>query len=91
MTPQQIIKRNAGGASLMQLAQELGISVWALKRRVRAEVPDWRPRTGRPRGPADPNRDKEIRRMRAEGLSLAEIGDRFGLTKQRISQIVGEA
>jgi DNA-binding CsgD family transcriptional regulator len=33
-------------------------------------------------------RDREIYELRIEGLTLEKIGERFGLTKMRISQIV---
>lgn len=38
----------------------------------------------------NPDRDAAIRRMHGEGKTLQEIGDVFGLTRQRIYQIVTE-
>jgi len=35
-------------------------------------------------------RDEAIRRARARGWTLARIGARFGLTKQRVGQILAE-
>jgi Homing endonuclease associated repeat/Sigma-70, region 4 len=37
------------------------------------------------------SRDQEIVRLRAEGLRLAEIGRRFGLSRQRVAQIIDDA
>lgn len=34
-------------------------------------------------------RNRQILRLRAKGLTLAEIGRRYGLTKARVQQIVG--
>jgi hypothetical protein len=37
------------------------------------------------------NRDREIIRLREQGLTLREIGNRYGLTRERIRQITTEA
>lgn len=42
----------------------------------------------RPGPKPDETRDSEIRKMRNNGKSLQEIGDAFGLSRQRIHQIV---
>lgn len=42
----------------------------------------------RPGPVPDQARDAEIRHLRAQGVSLQQIGDRFGLSRQRIHQIV---
>ena len=39
----------------------------------------------------NPERDKKIRAMRAQGLSLSRIGSKFRLSQERIRQICGEA
>jgi hypothetical protein len=46
-----------------------------------------RPR-GRPRDAGLAGRDAAIRRGRAAGMKLAELAARYGLTHQRVSQIV---
>ncbi len=38
-----------------------------------------------------PSRDQQILALRAEGRSLAEIGRRFGVTRQRVDQIISRA
>jgi hypothetical protein len=40
---------------------------------------------------AQAERDREIRRLRAQGLTLAEIAARFGLDKSRVSRITAAA
>jgi DNA-binding NarL/FixJ family response regulator len=43
-----------------------------------------------PPGPkASAERDREIMECRRQGMSLQEIGDMFGLSRQRVHQIVG--
>lgn len=51
------------------------------------ELPGWEWGPLRP-GPAERTaRNEEIRRLRSEGVTLAEIGQRFGITRQRVHQI----
>lgn len=43
-----------------------------------------------PPGPStDATRDEQIRDLRNQGWSLTQIADRFGLSRQRVHQIVG--
>jgi DNA-directed RNA polymerase sigma subunit (sigma70/sigma32) len=45
-----------------------------------------------PRGPrSDQSRNSEIRKMREDGKSLTEIAEHFGITRQRVFQIVGKS
>lgn len=45
-----------------------------------------------PPGPsAETERNAEIQRLRAEGVTLAEIGRKFGITRQRVHQIAPDA
>lgn len=37
------------------------------------------------------DREQEMRKMRNQGVSYREIGEKFGLSKQRIYQIIGES
>lgn len=48
---------------------------------------EWGPLPPGPR-PTHVDRDTEILEMRRAGASLAKIGDRFGLTRQRVHQII---
>lgn len=44
------------------------------------------------RGPMrDIRRDSEMQRMRSDGLSLQQVADRFGVSRQRVHQIVQRA
>ena len=46
----------------------------------------------RPTGPArDAARVAEMRALRASGLSLAQIGDRYGISRQRAHQVLAES
>jgi hypothetical protein len=53
-----------------------------------AAVPGWEWGPLQPGPAADHLRNAEILTMRAQGISLQKIGDQFGLTRQRIHQIV---
>lgn len=52
-----------------------------------ADLPDWEWGPLRPGPSAEDGRNAEIRRMRAEGATLAEIGERFSISRQRVHQI----
>ena len=41
--------------------------------------------------PTDVERDEEVVKMALEGYALEPIGDHFGITKQRVSQIILDA
>jgi len=51
-------------------------------------LPDWEWGPLRPGPIADVKRNMEIHTMRANGMSLQRIGDMFGLSRQRVHQIV---
>ena len=48
---------------------------------------EWGPLPPGPQ-PTHVDRDTQIREMRSQGASLAKIGDHFGLTRQRVHQIL---
>lgn len=52
------------------------------------QIPGWFWEALRPGPPTDAQRDSEILSLRQQGVSLQEIGDRFGLSRQRVHQIV---
>lgn len=55
---------------------------------VLSQVPGWK-WGPLPPGPATKTeRDAQIRQLRAEGKSLAVIGDTFGISRQRVHQIL---
>ena len=54
-------------------------------------LPDWEWGPLPPGPQAQDERNAEIRRLRAEGVTLAEIGRRFGITRQRVHQIAPDA
>lgn len=51
------------------------------------QLPGWEWGPFRPGPPERRERNDEIRRLRAEGVTLAAIGERFGITRQRVLQI----
>ena len=51
------------------------------------QLPGWEWGPFRPGPPEQRERNDEIRRLRAEGVTLAAIGERFGITRQRVLQI----
>lgn len=53
-----------------------------------ASVPGWEWGPLQPGPSADHLRNAEIITMRSQGVSLQKIGDQFGLTRQRVHQIV---
>ena len=53
-----------------------------------ADVPGWEWGPLRPGPRADAERNQEIRVLRTQGVSLQKIGDQFGLSRQRIHQIL---
>lgn len=50
--------------------------------------PGWEWGPLRPGPEAMTDRNTEIRQLRSEGMSLKDIGERFGLSRQRVHQIV---
>ncbi|MBT3863135.1 MAG: hypothetical protein HOF71_05455 [Chloroflexi bacterium] len=52
--------------------------------------PGWEWGPLRPGPPRKENRDKNIRQARLRGQSLSQIADTFGLSRQRVHQIVTE-
>lgn len=53
-----------------------------------ASIPGWEWGPLRPGPSADLLRNAEIMTLRSQGISLQRIGDRFGLSRQRVHQIV---
>jgi hypothetical protein len=53
-----------------------------------ASVPGWDWGPLRPGPAADHQRNDNIRSMRSQGRSLQSIGDEFGLSRQRVHQII---
>jgi hypothetical protein len=69
-------QRYRAGLLTVQRAEEL------------SSVPGWEWGPLRPGPSADHARNMRIRTLRAEGVSLQKIGDEFGLSRQRVHQIV---
>jgi hypothetical protein len=68
---------------------EAKAQVRALRRLAAAEFQAHRKAKRRRQGPADPARDVEILRLyRDKGLTLEQVGGRYGLTRERVRQIV---
>lgn len=51
-------------------------------------LPGWEWGPFRPGPYSDEHRDQQIRDLRDSGVSLQKIGDQFGLSRQRVHQIV---
>ena len=49
---------------------------------------EWGPLKPGPRPGGSKNRDNEIKAFRQGGMSLQKIGERYGLTRQRIHQLI---
>jgi hypothetical protein len=56
-----------------------------------AGLPGWEWGPLRPGPSADHARNMQIRTLRSQGISLQKIGDEFGLSRQRVHQIVRSA
>ena len=56
-----------------------------------SELPGWEWGPLRPGPQEQTERNEEVRRLRAQGVTLAEIGQRFGITRQRVHQIARTA
>lgn len=67
---------------------EARAQVRAVRQLAAAEIRAHRKARSRRRGPTNPGRDREILRLyRDEGLTLREVGNRYGLSHERIRQI----
>jgi hypothetical protein len=57
---------------------------------INEQVPgfEWGPLKPGPRPGGSKNRDNEIKAFRQGGMSLQKIGERYGLTRQRIHQLI---
>jgi hypothetical protein len=51
------------------------------------ELPGWQWGPLAPGPAAETDRNTEIQRLRAEGVTLAKIAEQFGITRQRVHQI----
>jgi hypothetical protein len=55
------------------------------------QLPGWEWGPLRPGPVEQTERNEEVRRLRSEGMTLAVIGERFGITRQRVHQIAAAA
>lgn len=85
-----VLARHGEGAYPSQIARDLGLSPHGVTGIIRRAglVPNWRKRGRRPGTSQHPVRDAEIAGMRRMGATLKEIGDRYGLTRERVRQIL---
>jgi len=75
------------GASRNEIAAEFGMSSAGVGHILRQAGVQIRP-VGRPRGSIDPARTKAILKERARGVRLQDIGDRYGISRQRVHWII---
>lgn len=68
--------------------EKLQAEVAAERARKAARKSAKRPPKPKPR-PCPVEVKREMRRLRDQGLKLREIGERFGVTRQRVSQVLG--
>ena len=89
---QEILHRRRNGETLQAIAERFNRTVpaiWYLCERAKLGVrgnyqsPRYKDRQRE-------RRNREIMRLRAKGKSLSYIGARFGITRQRVSQICKE-
>ena len=84
----EIVEAYREGATLDQVADRCGVSWRTVYRTIRAIAPWILRRQGAPRRP-DPNeRDRRILENRRAGMTLAEIGELEGLSRQRVHVIL---
>lgn len=77
------------GATIVEIAAQFGCSTATIYTALRAADVPMRPR-GRVRGRSrqSEQREREIITLRQQGRTCAEIANKFGITRQRVSQIV---
>jgi hypothetical protein len=88
--PEWAVAAYQSGRSIKSVAKEAGIGVSTFTLRLRESGFAIR-KSGRPKGSKNPAllaRDRKIRKMRQRGKSLPAIAQKFGLTKQRVAQIL---
>jgi transposase-like protein len=77
------------GMTIMEVCRELDVSQRVLERFMRQYGIQARPKGTRKEDlVAAAERAVEMRRMRAAGRSLSEIGAEFGLSRQRVHQVL---
>ena len=77
--------------STVEVAQAFGFSTDYIYHMLGRDVPVWERRKWSSRIGApvkDPERDRKIVELRYDGWNLREIADEFGLTRQRVHQIL---
>lgn len=75
------------GMSQMAIAANLGLSARTISLLAKRNGIEFRKR-GKSFGPQDKARFSRMQELRASGKTLQQIGDEFGLTRQRVSQIL---
>lgn len=84
----KIVEAFASGTTLRAIGERFGLTFGAVRFILREAGVD----TGSGRQAGAPavneDRDREIRRARVAGETLAAIGERFEITRQRVQQIV---
>ena len=90
LTDDQLDRYRRGEVSAKALAREAGWPLQTVCAALRRQGVAVRPRGRRPprRGRAEV---AEMRRLRAEGWTLARVGQRFGLTRERVRQLLAKA
>lgn len=72
------------GKTRTQAAQELGVCLSTLRKLAREAGADF----GRQQRPGDEQRAEKMALMYRQGLTLAKIGGKFGVTRERVRQIL---
>ena len=84
----EIVEAYREGATLDQVAERCGVSWRTVHRTIRAVAPRILRRQGAPRRPDPSERDRRILANRQAGMTLAEIGELEGISRQRVSIVL---
>ena len=79
------------GASVADIAKQFGHSTALIYKALRAANVPYRPRIGVGRKPINTQRDQAMIEMRKRGSTLDEIAAKYGMSRQRVHQIVAPA